>query len=161
VRPCAALVPALLAALALALLAPPAPAAPLVGVGEQQPQIFADTAWTALGLRDVRLVASWDATRIGFERREIDGYMAAAERTGARVLVAFGRTRVEARRKVLPTPARYRAAFKAFRKRWPYARSFVTWNEANHCSQPTCQRPDRAAAYFDVQRGQAERSTSK
>ena len=142
----------LLAVLALALAAPPASAAPTIGIGEQDAQMFTDPAWTTLGVRDVRLVVSWDATTIKFERGLIDGYMGAAKRANARVLVAFGRSRIDARRKVLPTPARYRKAFLAFRKRWPQAHEFVAWNEANHCSQPTCHRPERAAAYFDVLR---------
>ena len=151
---------ALLGALAaLGLLAPAASAATTIGIGEQNPRIFSETNWTALGLRDVRLVVSWDVNTIGFERREIDTYMAEAERTGARVLVAFGRSRIDARRKVLPSPARYRKAFRAFRKRWPYARDFVTWNEANHCSQPTCHRPERAAAYYDVLRSTCPKCT--
>jgi hypothetical protein len=30
---------------------------------------------------------------------------------------------------------------------------FLTWNEANHCSQPTCRRPDVAARYYNALRG--------
>ena len=25
---------------------------------------------------------------------------------------------------------------------------YLTWNEANHCSQPTCRNPERAAQYY-------------
>ncbi|HEX8105381.1 MAG TPA: hypothetical protein VF533_22385 [Solirubrobacteraceae bacterium] len=142
----------LLAVLALAVTAPAAGATPTIGIGEQSPQMFTDPSWTALGIRNVRLVVSWDATRIPFERGLIDGYMEAAARADARVLVAFGRSRIDRRRKVLPSPARYRRAFLAFRRRWPQAREFIAWNEANHCSQPTCHKPARAAAYYDTLR---------
>ncbi len=104
----------ILALVALALGAPPAAAAPIVGVGEQYPQIFADQAWHDLGLRDVRLLVSWNATTIGFERREIDAYMAAAERSGARLLVAFSRSRTATGPEYLPPVATYRRAFRAF-----------------------------------------------
>ena len=142
----------LAALLALAVLAPAATAAPRIGIGEQHPEMFADESWRELGVRDVRLVVSWDALRIPFERQQIDAYMRAAKAAGARPLVAFGRSRIDARRKVLPTPGRLRREFEAFRRRWPLARTFVTWNEANHCSQPTCNRPQLAAAYFDALR---------
>jgi hypothetical protein len=121
--------------------------------------MFSDSAWERLRVRDVRLVVSWDATRIPFERDEIDAYMAAAEAAGAQVLVAFGRSRIESRRRLLPSAARYTAAFQAFRRRWPLPRTFVAWNEANHCSQPTCHKPARAAAYFDALRSACERCT--
>jgi hypothetical protein len=142
----------LLALLALSCAVPAAAAAPTVGIGEQDPRIFADPSWQGLGLKDVRLVTSWDVTQVGFERREVDAYLKAADAAGARVVVAFGRTRIDSRRKVLPSPARYRRAFRAFRKRWPEVTTFIAWNEANHCSQPTCHDPARAAAYFDVLR---------
>jgi hypothetical protein len=149
----------LLAVVAAALLTPAAQAAPLVGIGEQKPRMFSDPAWQALGLRDVRIVVSWNAIHIPFERREIDAYMAAAERSGARVLVAFGRSRTRRGTRVLPGPVRYARAFRKFRRRWPGPRTFVAWNEANHCSQPTCRRPDRAAAYFDALRSACPRCT--
>jgi len=148
----------LLALLGLALVVPTAPAATRVlGVGEQGSKLFSDSAWLSLGLRDVRLVVSWDAVRNPFEIGEIDAYMAAAQATNARVLVAFGRSRVSSKRRILPTPSRYRSAVRAFQRRWPYANSFTAWNEANHCSQPTCNQPARAAAYFDVVRSECPR----
>ena len=42
--------------------------------------------------------------------------------------------------------------FQAFRARYPWVKQYVTWNEANHCSQPTCRRPERVAEYFDAMR---------
>jgi len=150
---------ALLALLAILLLAPAASASPTVGVGEQDPLMFSDPNWRELGLRDVRLVTSWDVTRVGFERREVDAYLKAAETAGAEVVVAFGRTRIDSRRKVLPSPARYRRAFRDFRRRWPSVRTFIPWNEANHCSQPTCHQPAKAAAYFDVMRSSCKTCT--
>jgi hypothetical protein len=144
---------------ALGAAPPAAGATRTLGVGEQASKIFTDDPWLSLGLRDVRLVVSWDAYRNDFERREIDTYMAQARATNARVMVAFGRSRVSPRRRVLPTPKRYRAAIRAFMRRWPHPTAFAAWNEANHCSQPTCNRPARAAAYFDVLRSECPRCT--
>jgi hypothetical protein len=46
----------------------------------------------------------------------------------------------------------YRAAFVRFRRSYPWVKTFSPWNEANHCSQPTCNRPERAAQYYDTVR---------
>ena len=38
------------------------------------------------------------------------------------------------------------------RARHPWVRNFATWNEANHCGEPTCHRPRLVAAYYRVLR---------
>ena len=60
----------LLALAALLVFAPAASAAPLIGIGEQHPQIFTDEAFTPLGIRDVRYVASYDALNDPVETAE-------------------------------------------------------------------------------------------
>ena len=123
---------------------------PTVGFGEQRPGIFGNAHWRKLGLRDVRLLVGWDALRYKWQRREIDHWMNAAREADARVLVAFSRSRAPWRKSKLPTAGEYEAQFLKFRERYPDVEQFIAWNEANHCSQPTCRRPDMAAKYFDV-----------
>jgi hypothetical protein len=144
----------LLALVCATLLAAPgaAHAAPTIGVGEQHPHMFSDPHWHALALRDVRLIVGWDVLRDASTRGELDTYMTAARRSGARMLVSFGRSRSAARARVVPSVARFSREFRAFRARYPWVRQYVTWNEANHCSQPTCRKPERVAAYFDAMR---------
>jgi len=156
--------PLLLAALALAAAAPTATAAtpapqPDIGFGEQRWGIFVNPYWQRLGLKDVRLVVGWDALQYRWQRREIDAWMKLARRANARVLVAFTRSRVRARRKILPTRDQYELAFSRFLVRYGDVDTYLAWNEANHCSQPTCHRPDMAAAYFDVMRMVCETCT--
>jgi hypothetical protein len=67
-----------------------------------------------------------------------------------RPLVAFTRSRNDARSHTLPSAKLYLHYFKRFRKRYPFVDTFVAWNEANHCSQPVCHKPEVAAGYFDV-----------
>ena len=38
--------------------------------------------------------------------------------------------------------------FVKFRARYPWVDEYLTWNEANHCSQPTCRNPERAAQFY-------------
>ncbi len=140
---------------ALALLAVPAGASaapPVIGVGEQNAAMFATPSWEHLGAPDVRYIVPWDALKSDWQRAETDAYMAAAENAGAHVLLGFGHSRIESRRRKLPSASEYRHVFLRFRARYPFINEYLTWNEANHCSQPTCRRPDMAARYYDILR---------
>ena len=124
-----------------------------IGFGEQRPGVFHNPHWQKLDLPDTRLLVGWDALRYRWQRREIDHWMKAAEAAGARPLVAFSRSRAPWRRRMVPTPAEYERWFLKFRERYPSVRNYLAWNEANHCSQPICNRPEMAAKYFDVMKG--------
>ena len=142
----------LLLAIALALvLAAPAAAAtrpPLIGVGEQRMEVFDDPAFLRLGLRDVRFVAAYDALHSDWQRQELDDYLLAARAAGMRVLLGFGHSRDPEKMHTLPTVKRFEREVKAFRARYPWIKDYLTWNEANHCSQPTCRNPVRAAKFY-------------
>jgi Glycosyl hydrolase catalytic core len=146
---------AALAAAALLLAPAGASAAPTaIGIGEQNAAIFSDPAWQKLNAPDVRYVMAWDALRVRWQRDEVDAYMRAAHQAGARVLVGFQRSRSprKSRRKYLPSPRRFKAEFLRFRKRYPFIRTYLTWNEANHRGQPTWNRPRVVGRYYDVLR---------
>jgi hypothetical protein len=138
----------ILVALALALPATALAEPPIVGIGEQSPEIFTDPNWLALNVPDVRVVASYDALTSTWQRNDLDTYMAAAHAAGARVLLSFGHSRIEGKEHYLPTVQHFANQFRAFRARYPWVTNYLTWNEADHCSQPTCKRPERAAQYY-------------
>jgi Glycosyl hydrolase catalytic core len=48
-----------------------------------------------------------------------------------------------------PTAAEYGAAVWRFVARFPQVRTYTTWNEANHVSQPVADDPEAVAAYYD------------
>ena len=150
------LICAALAATALLLLpAASASAAPtVVGIGEQSPAIFTDPAWQRINSRDVRYIVAWDALRVPWQKAEVDDYLAKARDSGARVLLGFTRSRSpkKSRRKFLPSPSRLRREFLAFRAHYPWVTTYLTWNEANHRGQPTWNRPDIVARYYDMLR---------
>jgi len=120
----------------------------VVGIGEQNPPMFADPQFTALKIEDARLVVSYDAVAVRFERQLVDAWLAEARRTGVRPFVTFGHSRVHPKK--LPSVAEFRAAFRAFHKRYPQVDTYAPWNEINHASQPTAKAPARAAQYYDV-----------
>lgn len=153
------LLPALLAA-AIVLLLTTLPSASAraaaspslsIGIADQKVDMFADPRLkNALHVRKVRRVVPWDAMNVDFERAETDDWMGAAKAAGERVLVSFGHSRVEARRRVAPTPAQYVAAFQKFRARYPQVSEFAVWNEPNLCGEPLCHKPELAARYYDA-----------
>jgi hypothetical protein len=137
----------LLVVAAVALLAPAASAeAVVVGIADQKADMFADKRFKALNIRHARLAVPWDAMTNEWQRREIDRWMFLARLNGVHPLVSFGHSRIH--RRLLPTPERMRAEFRRFRQRYPWVRNFATWNEANHCGEPVCNRIPLVAAYW-------------
>jgi hypothetical protein len=141
-----AAVAALVAALLLA--APAHAATPRIGIGEQHAQIFSDEAFAPLGIRDVRFVAAYDALDSDWQRAELDAYLEAARAANVRVLLGFGHSRDPELAHRLPSVKAFERQLIRFRTRYPWIRDYLTWNEANHCSQPTCHNPKRAAQFY-------------
>jgi len=128
----------------------PKPAAaralPTIGIADQKPDMFSDPRLAGLGIKNVRLTVSWDALRHGWQRAELDAWMAGAEQSHTDPLITFGHSRVNSH--LLPTPKQFRHEFRAFRARYPWATTFATWNEVNHCGEKTCHRVKLVAAYY-------------
>jgi hypothetical protein len=122
----------------------------VVGIADQKPAMFTDPLFTGLKLRDARIAIAWDALHSGWQRRELDAWMAAAHAAGVRPLVTFDHSRSasEKRRKFLPRPERLAHELRMLRRRYPWVRQFASWNEANYCGEKTCHRPQLVAAYY-------------
>jgi len=136
--------------------AAPAQAArkPIVGFGEQAPQIFSDSRWINLEKNEghyMRYVMPWDALRRVKTRAVVDLWMRAAAYHKSNVMVTFGHSVRKGRaRKKLPTRSQYRDAIKTVRARYPFVKTFQTWNEANHGLQPTWNKPKATGKLYDV-----------
>jgi hypothetical protein len=136
----------LLAALA-ALLVAAAPAHALtIGIADQKPDMFGDGRFEQSGIHHARLSVGWDAMGSPWQVAQIDQWLAAARADGVVPLISFGHSRTT--RRALPTPERFLYEFRRFRARYPWVRDYATWNEANHCGEPTCHRPALVAAYY-------------
>ena len=145
----------------LGLAAAPAEAAKKsIAIADQSPNMFANPWFQQLDVRHSRLVVSYDAILENtFEVAETDNWVAAAAARGIEPLITFNHARgcyigggvyVKEKRCRLPSVARYRRAFRAFRKRYPTLRVYSPWNEINHVSQPTHKNPKRAAQFYNV-----------
>jgi hypothetical protein len=149
---------------ALAVAATPAAAKYRVGIGEQNPAMFANPAWQSLRLQHVRYLVPWDWHRTGQEA-EVAAFMGAARAHRQRVLVTFTAHRgcYDLRRYSrapvcrAPTARQYRASVRAFDDAYPWVRTYSAWNEVNHVSQPTFTRPRLAVRYYAVLRRQSRR----
>lgn len=133
---------------ALALLVPATASAQdlVVGIADQKPDMFTDARFKDLGIRHARLTVAWDALDSDWQRAEIEQWMAAARRARVRPLLSFGPSRVK--RTVVPTPERLKYEFRRFRALYPWASTWATWNEANHCGSRMCNREKLVASYY-------------
>jgi len=138
---------------ALAAIVPAAPAsATMFGIADQKPAMFSDPLFTELNIRKARIVVPWDVLSQAWQRHDLAAWMDAARNAGVRPLVSFGRSRRAGMVRRLPSNGRLRRQFKLLRKRYPWVTEWATWNEANHCSQPTCRNPGIVAGYYDTLR---------
>jgi hypothetical protein len=117
-----------------------------VGISDQKPDMFSDPRFGALGIQRARLAIGWDALTSPWQAKELDAWLSAARAAGVEPLISFGHSRTT--RRSLPTPERMRYEFRHFRELYPWVKTFATWNEANHCGEPTCNRPALVAAYY-------------
>jgi hypothetical protein len=151
----------------LAVLAIPAgaQAAVTVGIAENNPQMFSDPLFTKLGVKQARVVVSWNVTsRHGDDEiNRVSQYLDAARASGVTPLVTFEHARGDAticnkrknRKKIqckLPTAKQYEKNIRAFKKLFPFVKNVVPWNEINHFTQPTYKNPKTAARFTTIAR---------
>ena len=143
----------LLTALLFLGLAGSASAKLTVGIGEQNLAFFDDKRWQNLDAPDVRYVMSWDTfRRNNWELPYLDQYVAKARASGARLLISFGHSRQRGRELKAPTRLQFIREFRKVRRRYPEVKTFQTWNEANHGTQPIWNKPGLAASYYNAMR---------
>ena len=148
--------------LALAgLLAAPAAATArvVIGIGDQKTEMFGDPRFKALHITHARLTVSWDALEYAWSRQEVDDWLSTARASGVTPLITFSHSRLAGRRRVLPSTGLFAYEFHLFRKRYPWVRTFATWNEVNHCGEPTCHRVARVVSYYKAIRRLCPRCT--
>jgi hypothetical protein len=117
-----------------------------VGIADNKPDMFFDPRFAAWGMSQARLSVGWDALSSPTELAQLDSWLNAAHAANVDPLISFGHSRTD--RRSLPTPERYLYEFRRFRTRYPWVHEYATWNEANHCGEPTCHRPRLVAAYY-------------
>jgi hypothetical protein len=150
-----------LAVLCAAAVPASAPAALKVGLSENNPQMFADPNYQALGAKITRIVVAYDtmsaASRGDNEiSSRVKPYIEAAVAQGIDPFVTFEHSRGNAEicksqkgqpQCKLPSTADYEANLKAFLLSFPQVTTFAAWNESNHNTQPTYKNGKYAAQF--------------
>jgi hypothetical protein len=136
----------ILVVLLAALAAAPAAGALTIGIADQKPDMFTDPRFLASDLHYARRAVPWDALTSPTQTAQIDAWLAGARAARVTPLLSF--THSSANRRQLPSPERLLYEFRRFRARYPWVTDYASWNEANHCGEPTCHRPELVAAYW-------------
>lgn len=149
----------LVAAVAGAILAAPAQARLVVGLGDQKPDTFSDPNFLRLGVNRTRLIVPWDAINKPGERAGVDAWMRAARQRRLEVVVAFNLSSSQAcpaRPCRAPSTRAYQSAVRKFHRRYRRygVRVYQPWNESNSRTQPTAGRSGarKVAGYYRVLR---------
>jgi hypothetical protein len=140
----------LLLALAALALAPDAAQGAVIGLADQNATAYADGRLRALRLPVARLVVPWDAATSQTAR--VDAWLAATSAAGMQPHVAFEHLTTDhcpGSPCTVPSRAAYAAAVRRFIARYPQVRTYTTWNEANHESQPVASQPEAVAGYYE------------
>ena len=143
-----------------------------IGIGDDKLDMFSDPRFLALGIKTVRYDMHWDALSMHQFERPLTTWMNDAHAHHLDVLVTIdhsdrviykvvkvkekihGKTVYVKKRKrfsqtrVLPSPAAYLAAFKSFRKRFPWVKNFITWDETNYYGEATYDKESLIAQYY-------------
>jgi hypothetical protein len=148
----------LLAVLLLAALGAAAPAHALtIGIADQKPDMFSDPRFLDSQMDIARLAVPWDALASPTQTAALDRWLDGARAAGVQPLLSF--THSSSHRRRLPSPERLLYEFRRLRERYPWVTDWATWNEANHCGEPTCHRPQLVAAYWRKLRVQCRSCT--
>jgi polysaccharide biosynthesis protein PslG len=117
-----------------------------IGIADQKPDMFTDPRFLASDLHYARRAVPWDALTSPTQTAQIDAWLAGARAAHVNPLLSF--THSSTNRRQLPSPERLLYEFRRFRARYPWVTDYASWNEANHCGEPTCHRPELVAAYW-------------
>jgi hypothetical protein len=101
----------------------------LVGVGDEQAEMFSNPLWQQLHTKIARYIAPYDAVAHRDSLARATAWIKAAEEAHLQILVAFYHS--EHTPTLLPSVAQYRHDVQKFLKRFPHVRQYQAWDEAN------------------------------
>lgn len=120
------------------------------GIGDQHTAMFTDARWASMELKTTRYLIPWDAAQDEEQLRRAEAFVTAARGAGVETLMHLTGRIYDGEAEPLPSRAAYRRAVdrlvEIFRPMG--VRTWGVWNEANHSTQPTNHRPDKAAQFF-------------
>ncbi len=126
----------------------------LVGIGDEQDEMFSDPNWQRLHTRIARYIAPYDAVVHPYSLSQAQSWIREAEAEHQQVLVAFYHSEYTPLR--MPSVTAYTRDVERFIKLFPHVRQYQPWDEANRGYIPhTLASPtaSQAAQYYKALRG--------
>jgi len=102
---------------------------PLIGLGDEQPAMFASPLWQQLHTNIVRYIAPYDAAVRPTSLSRARAWIEAAEARHQQILVAFYHSDYTATRP--PSVRSYQLDVRRFVRLFPHVRAYQPWDEAN------------------------------
>jgi hypothetical protein len=122
--------------------------------------MFSDKRFKKLKVRHARIALPWDAyllSKRNPSRVRMEEWLQAAKKAKVQPLVSI--THSDRDQFTLPSLRQYRRGIHRLRDAHPWLKTFSTWNEGNHPSQPTYRAPHRHAQYFSILRQECKGCT--
>jgi hypothetical protein len=101
----------------------------LVGIGDEQPEMFSDPNWQRLHTKITRYIAPYDAVAHSYSLDKAILFIREAEAEHQQVLVAFYHSEYTPLK--MPSVAAYQRDVARFIKLFPHVRQYQPWDEAN------------------------------
>jgi hypothetical protein len=101
----------------------------LTGIGDEQPEMFADPMWRQLHVKIARYIAPYDAAVRRPSLAQATAWIRGAEAEHAQILIAFYHSEYTPTR--MPSVAQYRRDVQKFVKLFPHVKQYQSWDEAN------------------------------
>lgn len=118
-----------------------------IGIADQKADMFGDQRFKDLKIRHARLSVPWDTLRYDFTTEDVDRWLTGARANGVAPLVTFQRSRVRPHSR--PTVAQYTSEFRKFKRKYPWIKNYIAWNEPN---LEDARRPKLIASYYKAMR---------
>ena len=100
----------------------------------------------------MRVITAWDSLRHRLAARAARRLHGRAPTPPARRCCSASATRAAPSARsagACPACKEFTKEFLKYRKRYPWVKDWLTWNEANHCGEPTCHKPRRVARFYN------------
>ncbi len=106
----------------------------LVGIGDEQAEMFRNPLWQQLHTRIARYIAPYDAAVHPDSLAKARAWITAAEAQHVQILVAFYHS--EHTPTILPGVGQYKHDVQKFVKLFPHVKQYQSWDESNRGNEP-------------------------
>jgi hypothetical protein len=125
----------------------------VIGIADQNPAMFSDPRFSALGITTAREVVPWDIVTRRADRGDLAAFrvwLRAAQAAKVSPLISFGADFTNPAANYVPTVSQYKSAVSAFLKAFPQLTTFTAWNEPDFVYRSLAHNPGLAASYFNT-----------